>query len=179
MQGEYRKLCSMTADAFQIHARNGTLIVTEDFHADHAEIGDALGDSADNLESWSAEITVCDRLMHTALRPGDVAYSTGPTETIVFLRPKRCILSSEQADRGKRIPQTTTRGQFWNVYHVSEAGDFDAHGCENGPWYFEPSDYSGGDVFSESFRTAGDALQAAREADVLAQQHAASVIEGD
>ncbi len=57
------------------------------------------------------------------------------------------------------MPRYTT----YTVYHRSAAGDPGAHNSTRGDWYFEPSDWDGGDVYSEGYPTQRAAEEAARE----------------
>lgn len=51
----------------------------------------------------------------------------------------------------------------FTVYHVSEAGQPNAHDTAHGEWFFEPENYSSGDVYSEGYSTKEEAEQAAIE----------------
>ncbi len=47
------------------------------------------------------------------------------------------------------------------IYHKDESGYPEAH--EGGPWFFEPKDFGGGEVFSEGFRSKLEAIKAVRK----------------
>lgn len=46
----------------------------------------------------------------------------------------------------------------WTVYHKSEAGSPESH--EGGPWFYQPDDFDGGEVWSFGYPTREEAVQA-------------------
>jgi len=51
----------------------------------------------------------------------------------------------------------------YTVYHRDTAGAPEAHNDPGGPWYFQPSDYHGGEVYSCGYPTEAAAAEAALE----------------
>jgi len=74
---DFLKVFTFSASAWIIHTQaNRTIVLTDDFADDHAELAEEHGDGSDNLESWSGEVVSVDPI-HTAISPGDLAYSAG------------------------------------------------------------------------------------------------------
>jgi hypothetical protein len=57
-----------------------------------------------------------------------------------------------------------TKSEKFVVYHKDNAGRPDMH--EGGPWFFEPAKYDDGEVYSDGYATAAEALAAAERWEV-------------
>lgn len=72
-------------DAWEIHKGNGSIVVSDDYDPDHAELCEAVGIDTDGTGDWSCEVTRLDPI-HELLEVGDKVVCGGYGETVYFLR---------------------------------------------------------------------------------------------
>lgn len=58
--------------------------------------------------------------------------------------------------------KTTKSGNF-SIYHLSDAGNPEAHDTRGGDWFFQPVGYDGGEAYSTGYPTRVYALDAAED----------------
>ena len=84
---EPKVIWTCTWHAFEIHTKNGTIVLDSEFsnrHEDALEATDVI-DGAHGLEEWSADVVSVDPI-HTALQIGDVACCNGYGADVYFVR---------------------------------------------------------------------------------------------